>query len=269
VEGDAPQQFSYRNGMRAEALIEILEATRKPHMRLAFDADGTLWAGDVGNDVFEAAIAMRFMQPVVTPMLRDLLTSQEVTPRSDDPNALADQLYEAYREGKIPDGPMFDAMTCALAGHSSRDLLVFCRGALGGARLERRVFSDVAEVVAWAKRVGVGVTVVSASPREAVVAGVALLGLQPDEVIAQTLATRDGLLEPRLDGAPVFGPGKVTHLNATANGSTLLAAFGDSAHDIHMMRIAALGVGVAPSAGLIAEGPSLPRFFTMEGVVPR
>lgn len=256
--------------MTPEALIEVLEAVRGAgdDARVAFDADGTLWRGDVGNDMFEAALAMRWFHPSVANYLESTLRENGVTPRGGATvNALAEQLYTAHREGRVADGPTYTAMACAFAGRSSREVETFTRGALGAAKLDCRIFTDVARIVEWARVAKVEVVVVSASPREAVIAGVELLGIRPEEVIAQTLEQTNGLLMPALDGPAVFGDGKVAHLVARKPNARLIAAFGDSRHDIPMMRLADIGVGVAPSQGLKEASASLPRYHALEGTV--
>src|SRR5688572_8622341 len=82
------------------SLEELLgEVNRVPNETLlAFDADGTLWSGDVGIDNFEALLERSAILPIAASTLRDEASSSNL-PLAQGATAQARILYEAYLRG--------------------------------------------------------------------------------------------------------------------------------------------------------------------------
>ena len=97
-------------------------------------------------------------------------------------------------------------------------------------------------------------------------AAAARLGIAGDRVAAMTPAVgQDGVLLPRLAGPVVYGEGKLAALDrlCPAARGVLLAAFGDSAYDAHLLRAARIPVAVAPTPALVALAPSIPGLVVL------
>jgi phosphoserine phosphatase len=112
---------------------------------------------------------------------------------------------------------------------------------------------EVTPVVAWAARRGIARYVVSASHAIVVTTSVELLGLPIDGVFAMSQVAEDGVLVARLVEPVTYGVGKTDALRAGVAGKTLLAAFGDSPFDLHLLREARLAVAVRPKPELRAR----------------
>ena len=69
---------------------------------LAFDADGTLWSGDVGEDVFEWACERELLRADPREALDRAAVAHGV-PTAGSTSRLAHALYSAYRSGRVPD----------------------------------------------------------------------------------------------------------------------------------------------------------------------
>jgi phosphatidylglycerophosphatase C len=155
------------------ALPDHVEAlVRQAARPVAFDADGTLWRGDVGES-----------------LLRDL----------------GADLFAEY-ERRVARDPI-DAYTWAveaMAGFDEAKLVARCERLFQN----EEVFSFVPPLLARLD----DVWIVSASPRWAVEAGARALGVGVDRVIAVTCPVRAGRLELPVERPIPCGPGKVAQL---------------------------------------------------------
>lgn len=170
--------------MLPPAVEALVQAVNGP---VAFDADGTLWRGDVGEALLE-----------------DL-----------GPAAFAEY---ARRLATSP----FDAYTWAVAmmqGLNERELLQRCRRVFA----RQEVFSFVRPLLARLS----DVYIVSASPRWAVQAGAEALGVAPDRVIAVDCSVADGVLTGQVVTPIPCGEGKVAQLRARGITPVLAFGNGD------------------------------------------
>jgi phosphoserine phosphatase len=216
---------------------------------LAFDADGTLWSGDVGIDNFEALLEKEAILPAAGSMLRDEAAECGL-PSAQNPTAQARILYEAYARDAYPEDRAFLMMACAFAGYREDEVRSFAAGVAAATGLEARVHAEVLPIIAWAARRGVPRYVVSASHALVVKSCIERLGLPIDGVFAMSQAAEQGRLVARIEPPVTYGAGKTEALRAGAASKTLLGAFGDSAFDLHLLREAQLAVAVRPKAGL-------------------
>jgi phosphoserine phosphatase len=254
------------------AVLERLEAelarTSVTPVILAFDADGTLWDGDVGIDLFEALLATRGVRDEAREALAAEARDLEVD-AGGDANALAAALYDAYKADRYAHDRAFAMMAWVFAGWRRNELASLCEDVLRRGGIDARVRPALREILAWAARKGVEVYVVSASARimvEVAVAG-ARLGIAPDHVAAMTPATSgDGVILPVLDGPIVYGEGKLAALERVRPGArgALLGAFGDSAYDAAMLRAARVPVAVTPVPALLALAPTIPGLVALD-----
>jgi phosphatidylglycerophosphatase C len=245
-----------------------VEAERLPGGVIASDADGTIWDGDVGYDLFETLLAERAVREEAREAL--LAEAREHGIAVDgDANAVTQVLFDAHNDGRYPHDRAFAMMAWAFAGWRRDELRAFCERVLDQRGLMARVRPGLRAVFAWAKDHGVEAYVVSASPIEMVHAAVerARLGIGPDRVVAMTPAADErGVIQPRLAGPVVYGEGKLYALEGAREGArrALIAAFGDSAYDAAMLRAARIPVAVTPAPPLRALAHTIPGLVMLD-----
>lgn len=249
----------------AKELRLLLERIRRELTRpmVIFDADGTIWSGDVGFDLFTAALARRMFREEAREALATEAKSLGI-PSSGDANILAERLLDAFAEGAYEDARAFAMMTWAFAGFTTEEMDDFARDVIRREEVESRIFAPVRETLAWARTEGVEVVICSASPISIVVAGVQLLGIKPEQIIAAVPEVHAGKLLPRLasPGLP-YGEGKVRAIERFRPGRPILAGFGDSAGDAFFLRRAHLPVAVGPSQRLLDEASTIPGLVVL------
>ena len=242
---------------RLEAELGALPGS--PGGLLASDADGTIWDGDVGIELFEALLAAGGVRAAAREALAAEARGIGLAAEGDG-NALAAALYEAYKADRYAHDRAFAMMAWVFAGYRQDELAAFCAGVLRQGDLGARIRPEMRAIFAWAASHGVPVYVVSASPRAIVEVAVTHLGIAADHVAAMTPALApEGVLLPELAGPIVYGEGKLVALERAVGSSLpLLGAFGDSAYDAAMMRVARVPVAVTPAPGLVAVASSIP-----------
>lgn len=265
---DAPRPRRYQGAVittpariDARVLRERLARARAdaahPTLVVATDADGTLWSGDVGEDLFTAALAGRVFRDAAREALAVEAAALGVD-ASGDANAIARALYDAFEAGRYPLDRAFAMMAWAFAGFTRAELDGFVAQVLADAGIDRRLRPELVDVLAWARDEGIPAWVVSASPQAIVEAGAARAGVARDHVVAMRPVEQSGAIAPALAGPVVYGEGKIEALAAACPGAEILAAFGDSAYDAAMLRAARVPVAVYPSAGLVAALDTIP-----------
>lgn len=244
-----------------ERLERALEGAHEP--ALAFDADGTLWRGDVGCDLFQGAIESRLFTDEALDLFRREAASIGLS-EDGDATALASRLLDAFNEGRWEDGPAAVTMALSFVGVRPAALEALADEVMAKVGLRERLHPGVAEIIAWANGRSVRVQVVSASPIAAVHAAVRPLGIADDRVLAMRPRVRDdGTLGGELDGESVYGEGKVKALERALPGVTLLGAFGDSAGDAFMLRLSRVPVAVGPSQRLLDVAHTVPGLVVL------
>jgi phosphatidylglycerophosphatase C len=185
----------------------------------AFDFDGTLVRGDSFLPFLVRAVGARaFVRTVAATSVR---------------------LTQAYRrDGR--DGAKARLVQCLLAGYRAEQLTAVGQG--HGVRLARRVRPTMAEQIAWHRRRGHLLVMVSASLDVYLAPAAQMLGF--DQVLATRLEVGgDGLLTGRLSGANVRGVEKSARLQGwldqvVPGGRWELWAYGDSDGDRELLGLA-------------------------------
>lgn len=227
---------------------------------LAFDADNTIWKGDVGCDLFEALLAEDAVRPAAAEALERLAIEVSVG-AGLGPVETARALYASWEKQlpvACPEDKTFAMMAWIYAGFAPDELYAFAERVLAAARIQDRIRPEVREIVAWAQRSGVEVIVASASPRTPVEVGVAYLDIPKESVFAMTSKVEGGVLAPELCGTFVYAEGKAVAVREGRPGAAVLAGFGDSAYDSALMRMSAVPVAVGPGPGLLRVAASIP-----------
>jgi HAD superfamily phosphoserine phosphatase-like hydrolase len=233
-----------------------------PGSAIAFDADGTLWSGDIGVDTFEAMLERRAMRKEATlALLREARAHGIDAP--EDPTEAARALYRAFAQGAYPESDAFQMMAWAFAGYREDEASSFAIDVIEQVGLRARLHPEVLPILRWAEARAVPVFVVSASAGLVVRAAIERLALPVTKVFAMTAAVEDGVVAPRIAGAVTYGPGKIEALRGGGH-ARLLAAFGDSAYDLAMLAEAEIGVAVRPKPALRAGAQACPDLVELE-----
>ncbi len=245
-------------------LDRALEASKQPSSAcvLAFDADGTLWDGDVGIDVFEALLASEKVLEAAHDALKDEARTAEVEPGSDVLTTLK-RLYEAFNAERYHEARAFAMMAWAFAGWTEDAMTSFIDEVLAKAHIDARVNDEVRPIMAYARARGLETVVVSASPRAAVVRGAASLGVPPESVFAMTPHVENGVVLPRLLGAATYGEGKVEALLHHRPDKLLLGGFGDTSYDVAFLKRAHVAVAIRPKKSLFSRAAEAPHLVSL------
>ena len=177
--------------------IDGLEAdVYKPLARLAMlgkgvavlDADGTLWADDVG----EAFLMWQLENGVLDP----------------DQEARIAAEWDGYERGEVSELEIWTRAATCQQGLDTRAVQESAEQFFRD-NFRRKIFAPMAASIALLQENGIDVWIVSASHKWIVEAGAAEFGVDADYVIAVTAVVEDGIIT----GVPVepvpYGPGKV------------------------------------------------------------
>ncbi|MDP3235143.1 MAG: haloacid dehalogenase-like hydrolase [Myxococcales bacterium] len=186
-----------------------------------FDADGTLWRGDVGEDLLRYLAATR-------------LVVSDAYARYD---ALVEHApVEAY-------GYAVQVM----AGLREAELQAVCT-TFFAQRYFGRVFPFVRPLFDVLRHAAVTPWLCSASPRWIVEAGAKVLGVEPEHVIGVDAEVEAGVLTDRLRLPVTAGPGKVEWLSR--RGVTPGFSAGNGELDLDMLQAARHRLVIAPPDGV-------------------
>ena len=224
---------------------------------VAFDGDGTLWSGDVGEDFFLGMIEARDIRPLATNALRVEAAAASISDAGTGAE-VARRLYDAYLAHRFDEERICEIMTWVAAEYTEAELRAFCDDLLVRRRLQGRLHEEVAAVVRFTKENAIDTFLVSASPSFVVEAGAKIAGISPLNVVAAR-AHFDGAKMAASVVRPIpYGPGKVTRLRERIGGRPLYAAFGDNAFDVPMLREATVKVAVRPKPRLEERAHEVP-----------
>jgi phosphoserine phosphatase len=254
-----------RGTVSSKRLLETLAplATATANALFAFDADGTLWSGDVGDDVFHEAVTSGLLREEA----RDALAreaSAHGLETAGSSSAIAGRLFAAYHAGKYPERSTYELMTWCYAGFSSDALTALARRTFEQTGLATRLHAEIAPILRFAREAGVRIAVVSASPLLIVREAVRAWGLEGDAVAASCPALAADVILDHLAAPIPYAETKPHKLKALAPEHELLASFGDSAFDIELLCAARVGVAVRPKPALRARLADLPGILLLE-----
>jgi len=234
-------------------LIERLEQAwthRSGPVIMASDGDGTIWRGDIGEEMFLAALRREALHEVARqPLLAEAAAHGVAIEAAAAAGEIGAKLVEALATGTYPEEPAFGMMAWAFAGWTESELAAFSDEVLDDFDFAGALRAELQPVLAWARKRDVPFWLVSASPLAIVAAAARRLGIPGDRVVAMEPALAGDVVQPRLAKPATHGEGKLTRLRM-ATELPLLAAFGDSGYDAAMLRAAEVPVAVHPKAEL-------------------
>jgi phosphoserine phosphatase len=221
---------------------------------MAFDGDGTLWSGDVGEDLFHAATRTGFLlEAARSALLSEAARHGVEVSTARDANGIADRLMAAYLAGQYPERETCAMMSWCFAGRSLAEVGELAQRVLEQTALSRRLTPELRPVLEWARSRGIRCVLISASPRAIVEPAGKLWGFEAADVSAATPAVLSGLVAPELAAPVPYAEAKLTAAQALFGKSRWLATFGDNVFDIEMLQAAELGVAVRPKPKLQTE----------------
>lgn len=257
-----PPECCISSEMLVQRLAEARRLIDDENVTLAFDADGTLWSGDVGDDLFRALIHARAVREIAY----DALVREAETfgiAYSGNATDVAQTLFATLAFSKYPEERAFAMMAWVFAGASLNDAIAFSRDVVKATNLEGRLHRFLDPVFDWARKENVAVWVVSASAKWMVELGAAMFGIPSDHVIGMMPVVKDGLIQAELAGLPIYGPNKPIMLREMNPRGVLLGAFGDSNFDAPLLKMAHVPVAVRPKPSLVACAKDLPNLVAV------
>jgi len=234
---------------------------------LAFDGDGTLWSGDVGEDVFRFAVRHGRLREAARTQIEHEATSRGFETFADV-NATAEHLFEAYLAHRYPEREMCELMTWCFAGHTVPEMKQLASEALLAASHSQRLHQELEPVLSFARSRGVRTIVVSASPRAIVELATEAWGFAAPDVAASTPLVVAGVIAPEMDGALPYAAAKCVAGRALLGDAHWLGSFGDNVFDLEMLLEAEVGVAVRPKPALRARLAEVPGVLLLSNDVP-
>ena len=248
----------------AREVFERIEraARERPGGVVATDGDGTLWSGDVGDDLFEAFVDHGRVGALAhAGMVR--AASSFGLDASGSAAALCRRIWAAFTAGELPEEPVFELIAWSFASWSRGEARAFAEDVIEKKALKSRMHAEVAHLLERVRAANIEIYLVSASPRAVNEAAGALLGVTPDRIVAATARFDGETMLADVERPIPYGPGKVAGLRARIGDRPLYAAFGDSAFDLTMLSYASVPVAVRPKPKLRARASELPQLVEL------
>jgi phosphatidylglycerophosphatase C len=225
---------------------------------VASDGDGTLWDGDVGEDLFHAFVEHGDVHAPAEEAMRREARVHALSDAGTGPD-VARRIYAAYVEGHFPEDRACELMAWCFAGWTGERVRAFARDAVLALGLEKRLHAEVLAVLAKARAAGIETLLVSASPVAVVLEAGAHAGFAEADVVAARPLCEGGVLLADVDRPIPYADGKVTRLRERIGpGRVLYGAFGDNGFDVAMLKSARVGVAVRPKPRLRERAPEIP-----------
>ena len=249
----------------ANALCALLEEYVGGDLQgvgVAFDGDGTLWSGDVGEDVFEYSVSRDLLRDDAQPSLLASAREHHLDV-SGTASQMAAQLFAAYRAGRYPERVACEMMTWCYAGMTLTEFDALVSAALDHAGLATRMQTEVLRVVDWAVRNQLTLLVISASPGPIVRRAVQHCGVAPGAVIAAEPLTQQAVISADPGVSVPYAESKARAGRERLGTRRWLASFGDNIFDAEMLKSAEVGVAVRPKPALARHLGNDPRVWLL------
>lgn len=233
------------------------------HAVVAFDCDGTLWSGDVGEDWFVELVERAGFYESASRAMRDEARAHGLRAEGSD-REVAESLVAAMNTGAYEERRLYELMAWAGAGRTDDEVRSVLDAMLARVGLDARLHGETLAILRCANERGLRTVAVSASPRAVVEACLQHLGIAPFAVCAATQAREGAVLAPRLSAPLPYRHGKVLALRAVIGETPVIAALGDSAFDLEMLALAEVPLAVRPKSALRERAAELATLRELE-----
>lgn len=206
--------------------FERLVFACKPKVAV-FDCDGTLWSGDAGYEFMVWSLE----QGLVSRSTQDWI----------------DTRYRAYQAGKVSEVAICGEMVQMYAGLRDRELRA-AAAEYFDKLVRKRIFAEMAALVASMRKAGIELWAVSSTNRWVVAEGARDFGIPDEHILAAEVRVTDGLITSEIIQVPTDAA-KATVLRQVGLPYPD-AVFGNSVHDLAMLELARCPFPVNPSPGL-------------------
>jgi phosphatidylglycerophosphatase C len=252
--------------MQTITVDEVLEALSKAPATavVAFDCDGTLWSGDVGEDWFVALIEREGLAKSASEAMRAEAVAHGVSVDSQSDRAVAEALLAAANAHRYDERRLYELMAWAGAGRTEAEVARIIDAMLDRVGLRERLYEETLAIIRAALAEGRKAVAVSASPRAVVEASLAYVGVAATAVCAATQAIDGETLLPSLSAPMPYAHGKVVGLRALIGDAPVAVALGDSAFDLEMLSLATQPLAVRPKPALREQGGALSSLRELE-----
>jgi phosphoserine phosphatase len=196
-------------------LLDTVKAAldKGAHPIAAFDADGTLWDTDLGENFFKFQIKEKLVD-------------------------LPANAWEHYQQWHQDDPvPAYVWLAQINKGHPLSTVRGWAKQAVS-AHKKVPVFSHMVELIAALKKLKVKVYIVTASVKWAIEPAAELVGLTQDDVLGIKTRVHQGLVTDEQDGPVTWREGKVTGLLEATGGKSPLLAAGNTTGDLFLLQAA-------------------------------
>jgi len=209
------------------AEFERLVLESKPKVAV-FDCDGTLWGGDAGYGF----MAWSLEQGLVSRSTSDWI----------------DTRYRAYLAGKVSEAAICGEMVQIYAGLREEELRAAAASYIREF-VQPRIFAEMVRLVAALREAGTELWAVSSTNKWVVSEGVHDFGFAEERILAAEVRVSDGLITSEIVDVPT-DEAKATALERVGLPCPD-AVFGNSIHDLAMLKMARRAFPVNPSPALI------------------
>ncbi len=216
-------------GLETENWAETVLAA-KPRVAV-FDCDGTLWSADAGFGFMRWSLDSGFVSRQASEWLH--------------------ARYLEYLAGAVDEATMCGEMVQVYAGLRESELRLAAARYFSEA-IEPLIFPELEALVRALRNAGAELWAVSSTSQWVIEAGVAhRFGIAPERVLAARVRVTGGIATDELLAVPT-DEAKASALEAAGVGHPD-AVFGNSIHDIAMLRIARRPLPVNPTEALLKE----------------
>ena len=228
---------------KAAAFIDSVLAL-EPQV-IAFDCDGTLWAGDAGADFMYWEIEQKLLPEEASRWLLDR--------------------YKEYLAGRVSEEDMCGEMVQVHRGIPITKIVTAAKKFFSEV-VERRIFPEMQELAHRLIAAGREVWAVSSTNDWVIIEGVKRFGIPTERVLAASVKSMNGVATDELIQIP-SDEGKRTALRKVLT-RKLNGSFGNSIHDVAMLELAqhAFAINPNPDLATIADErewtvyqPEIPR----------
>lgn len=198
----------------------------KPHTA-AFDCDGTLWSGDVGEGFFSWELNANFVDKEVADRIRNR--------------------YAEYKAGNVAEDVMCGEMVAMHRGLQETTVQKACDSYFARS-IAPDIFPEMQELVRSLRSNGCDVWAVSSSSQWIIRSAMQHFGIPDNRILATEVAVEKGIITDRLIRVPT-GHGKQQALTSVLK-APLDCAFGNAIWDREMLAMSKHPFAVNPNPNL-------------------